>query len=52
MFGSESLEILKAGDSNRTQNWVWFMVTFSPKFFSFTKPQEPAYGLQEILIKP
>lgn len=40
MFGSESLEILRGGDSERTQNWAWVMVSFSPKLFSF-KPEKP-----------
>lgn len=38
MFGSDSLEILKGGDSGEVQNWAWIMLNFSPKLFSFTKP--------------
>lgn len=45
MFGSESLEILKGGDSDSTQNWAWVMVSFSPRLFSSTKPQEPINSL-------
>ena len=37
MFGTESLEVLKGGNSSQTQNWAWVMVNFSPKIFSFTK---------------
>lgn len=39
MFGNSSLEILKRGDKDRTQNWAWVMVNFSPKLFSFTKTE-------------
>lgn len=39
MFGTKSLEVLKGGDSGRTQNWAWLMVSFSPKLFSFTKTE-------------
>ncbi|WP_423818605.1 alginate export family protein [Salinimicrobium sp. TIG7-5_MAKvit] len=45
MFGSDSLEILKGGDSGQTQNWAWVMVSFSPKLFSFTKTQNPDAGI-------
>ncbi len=37
MFGSESLEILKGGDSGEIQNWAWVMVNFNPGLFSFSK---------------
>ncbi len=42
MFGSESLEILKGGDKDATQNWAWVMLSFSPKLFSYTKPEVTA----------
>ncbi|WP_029034743.1 alginate export family protein [Salinimicrobium terrae] len=45
MFGSESLEILKGGNASITQNWAWVMVSFSPKLFSFTKPQDSPNAL-------
>jgi len=32
MFGSETMEILKGGDRNATNNWVWAMVTVKPSF--------------------
>ncbi|MCY2688728.1 alginate export family protein [Salinimicrobium sp. TH3] len=42
MFGSESLEILKGGYKDATQNWAWVMLSFSPKLFSYTKPEVTA----------
>lgn len=37
MFGSKTLQALKGGDPDRTQNWVWTMVTVKPELFSFKK---------------
>lgn len=37
MFGTKSLELLKGGDSGKTQNWAWLMVNFNPTLFSFSK---------------
>lgn len=37
MFGSSSLEILKGGEADQTQNWAWVMVNFSPKIISYKK---------------
>lgn len=34
MFGSKTLEILKNGDANHTNNWVWLMVSVSPRIFT------------------
>ncbi len=34
MFASESMEILKGGSKNETNNWAWVMVTFKPTFFN------------------
>jgi len=34
MFGSSTLERLKGGNASNTNNWVWVMVSFSPKLFS------------------
>lgn len=34
MFGSNTLERLKDGDASNTNNWVWVMVSFSPKLFT------------------
>ena len=36
LFASDSMEILKGGDSDHGQNWGWAMLTFKPKFFSTT----------------
>ena len=33
MFATESMEILKGGNSDITNNWTWLMVTFKPTFF-------------------
>jgi hypothetical protein len=33
MFGSNTLERLKGGDAGSTNNWVWVMVSFSPRLF-------------------
>ncbi len=37
MFGTNSLEILKGGDANRTQNWAWLAVNFNAGLFSTSK---------------
>lgn len=37
MFGTSSLEILKGGNSNRTQNWAWLAVNFNSELFSTSK---------------
>jgi hypothetical protein len=34
MFGSSTLEMLKGGNAGNTNNWVWVMVSFSPKLFT------------------
>lgn len=34
MFGTSTLERLKGGDAGNTNNWVWVMVSFSPRLFS------------------
>ncbi|MFB3306811.1 hypothetical protein, partial [Pseudomonas sp. AMR01] len=39
MFGTVSLEVLKGGDKDSTQNWAWVMLNFSPKLFSFTRDE-------------
>jgi hypothetical protein len=33
MFGTESMEVLKGGDKDETQNWGWLMITVKPTFF-------------------
>jgi len=37
MFGSESMEVLKGGDSGEFQNWAWVSLTFKPNLFSWNK---------------
>lgn len=36
MFGTDSLELLKGGDKDITQNWAWVMLSFSPKLFQYS----------------
>ncbi|NJW51558.1 alginate export family protein [Salinimicrobium oceani] len=36
MFASATLEVLKGGDRDRTQNWAWIMLNFTPKIFQFS----------------
>ncbi|MEO8533099.1 MAG: alginate export family protein [Flavobacterium sp.] len=36
MFGSKTLEFLKAGDAGHTNNWAWVMISVNPKIFTFT----------------
>lgn len=35
MFGSETLEFLKAGDASHTNNWAWVMISVNPRIFTF-----------------
>ncbi|OXA93254.1 alginate export family protein [Flavobacterium hercynium] len=37
MFGSKTLEFLKAGDAGHTNNWAWLMISVNPRIFSFHK---------------
>ena len=41
MFATESMEIIKGGSKDETNNWGWIMVTFKPTFFKkkFDQPQ-------------
>ncbi len=34
MFATESMELLKGGSKNETNNWAWVMITFKPNFFT------------------
>ncbi len=34
MFATESMEIIKGGSKDETNNWAWVMVTFKPTFFN------------------
>lgn len=37
MFGSKTLEFLKAGDASHINNWAWLMITVNPRIFSLKK---------------
>jgi len=37
MFGTETLQALKGGNRDNTQNWAWIMLTFNPTFFKSEK---------------
>ena len=41
MFATESMELLKGGSKDETNNWGWIMITFKPTFFQkkFDQPQ-------------
>jgi len=41
MFATESMEYIKGGSKDETNNWGWVMVTFKPTFFKkkFDQPQ-------------
>ena len=40
MFASESMQLLKGGDKDATQNWAYVMLTFTPQFFTTKKAAE------------
>lgn len=33
MFATETMQVLKGGNYNNTNNWAWVMITFKPTFF-------------------
>jgi hypothetical protein len=37
MFGTETLQALKGGNYENSQNWAWIMFTFNPSFFKSEK---------------
>jgi hypothetical protein len=37
MFGSKTLEFIKAGDADHTNNWAWLMISVNPRIFSWKK---------------
>lgn len=37
MFATNTMEVLKGGNANRTQNWAWAMLTIKPEVFTFKK---------------
>ena len=40
MFGTESLELIKGGDSSAFNNWIWMMLTIKPVLFDSAKLTE------------
>ncbi len=40
MFATDSMQLIKGGDVNETNNWAWVMVTFKPSLFNWKKPLE------------
>lgn len=34
MFATDSMELLKGGSADETNNWAWLMITFKPNFFT------------------
>ncbi|MNQ46418.1 hypothetical protein D3C85_602320 [compost metagenome] len=37
MFGSKTLEFIKTGDADHTNNWAWLMISVNPRIFSWKK---------------
>ncbi|WP_456314562.1 alginate export family protein [Pseudomonas shirazensis] len=37
MFGSKTLEFIKAGDASHTNNWAWLMISVNPRIFTWKK---------------
>ncbi|MFD1602371.1 alginate export family protein [Flavobacterium artemisiae] len=37
MFGSKTLEFIKNGDADHTNNWAWLMISVNPRIFSWKK---------------
>jgi hypothetical protein len=37
MFATESMQVLKGGNYENTQNWAWVMIDFKPTFFKSEK---------------
>jgi len=42
MLATQSMEVLKGGDSGINNSWAWVMVTFKPNLFSYSPPPPPA----------
>ena len=40
MFATETMEVIKGGDKDESNNWAWLMITFKPKLFTYNKPIE------------
>ncbi|MBB4802030.1 hypothetical protein HNP37_002091 [Flavobacterium nitrogenifigens] len=37
MFGSKTMEFIKNGDANHTNNWAWLMISVNPRIFNWKK---------------
>lgn len=37
MFATNTMEVLKGGNKDNTNNWAWAMFVFKPKLFTYTK---------------
>ncbi len=37
MLATETMEVLKGGNKDNTNNWAWAMFVFKPKLFTYTK---------------
>lgn len=35
MFATDTMQRIKGGDTNHTNNWAWLMVSFNPRLFTF-----------------
>jgi len=42
MLATESMEVIKGGNSGEHNSWAWVMVTFKPNLFTYTPPAPPA----------
>lgn len=42
MLATESMEVIKGGDSGEHNSWAWVMVTFKPNLFTYNAPPPPA----------
>lgn len=40
MFGTETMEVLKGGNTDNTNNWAWLMITVKPSLFKTTFKKE------------
>ncbi len=39
MFATETLGVIKGGDSDITNSWAWLMITFKPNLFTHKFPE-------------
>jgi hypothetical protein len=37
MFATDTMEVLKGGNKENTNNWAWAMFVFKPKLFTYSK---------------